>query len=600
MFTSTIVIEVESADPTWMIIGILSGICVIISICWCMMYSNTQDAKRRNQSITTKSEKEQSPSSNTLQLMNRQSSSTTIPHEINDEKSDIKTDINGITIKPITDTDFDPYHITENIIIKWFDTIMIIISLLSMLFDAIILVYLITNKQTIYYITSIIIFIVSFACYIVIYCRQVRSIESQTGFSVALIPFSPVLPMMIYLIRAKQLNVCCFLQAYNCCEFIRFCMFNEEDISIDDDECCSTQDLSAYTRWHKQSYMKHIGFVAQSLIQSFPQSILKIAYLAKILESTSINMDLQTVGIVSFSILVSVLSILTVSLIFIQTMDNKTRMFQWLCFMTDILVFYSVFYTLVNIKHDDETVQQLWTVLIVIIACFAAPFAICVVFGIIKQRKRNDCIVLFFPLMLAMNSWLSAYIRYYSIHRLRPYSKYSFTFWNRIIDAIGISTDNGNVGFIKDVNRDLLKESERKYLRLQRYDRFYDDRRQGFFHFVLTIVVGHIVNKRAHPNISWIVKMFGNLYVVSKIMMLAYVPLLMNIAYDTSQRVHLGLLSFCSLLFILCLAYGQLFVRQRFAIIKNIVPGYYVDIGYDDIPNDDIISLNSIIDRVST
>eukprot|EP01084_Bolivina_argentea_P167216 290254_1 len=605
--------EQQFTDPTYLIIGLLLSICIMLTICGYMFYHNVQQQlhPKQEQNITPK--KEQSPSSKLVNNIEQDEEKYIKTHQtdtnINNNDPNILTHL--------TEEAFDPHHITENIIIKYYDSTVIIISILGMLFDFIILTHFISNSLTSYSIISIFIFIISHISYVCVYTNYLELIESKlslTIYSIILFICSPILPSLLYLIRAKQLNVCCFLQAYNCCDFIPCCIFEQDSIEIDrHDGLCEDEDLSISSRWNKHSYIKHIGYIMQALLQSFPCSLLQIVYFSRMtLYDNSIeNVQFITI-LLHISILVSFISICIKSMIFVQTLNHNSRIFFWLCFTTDLLIFYSVFYSLINMEHNVEIIKAGVIILILCIIALSVPFILCIMFGFVLTRYHIhdqvfgvvnvvyifkyivQSLLLVVLLMLSLTSWLAVYIYYYSFHRIRAYSKYNYIFWNRIIDKIESIGDKNDLEYIKKVNVIII--DNKYYFQLKRYDDFIDTR-QGFFHFMLTVIVGFIVHKQKYPNCSWMVKILGMMYITSKIMIVAYVPLLLDIAYDTNQMIYVGILSGCALLFLICLLYGQFCTRGRFRIVKKLMPGYYVDVMPEEIPIDNVSMLNNIVDE---
>ena len=86
--------------------------------------------------------------------------------------------------------------------------------------------------------------------------------------------------------------------------------------------------ISKLKLWSLENRDKHIGFILQSLFESFPQLVLQLSYLVWYQQSSII---------LFVSIISSFVSVIMKSFIFIIGIDVKTIVFNWLCLATDFL-----------------------------------------------------------------------------------------------------------------------------------------------------------------------------------------------------------------------------------------------------------------------
>ena len=117
-------------------------------------------------------------------------------------------------------------------------------------------------------------------------------------------------------------------------------------------------------KWMKKKFGSHIGFIAESIIESFPASIVQMSAMVMY----------RNVNILSIiSILLSLLSICTKSCVISigAAIDRLTQIFSWLCIVIDFFGIYTVISFVFD--TDDDLLFKIW---IYKVSIFIVPAAV--------------------------------------------------------------------------------------------------------------------------------------------------------------------------------------------------------------------------------
>ncbi len=108
----------------------------------------------------------------------------------------------------------------------------------------------------------------------------------------------------------------------------------------------SSSTHSKMVKWINSKLNKHLGFLIESVIEAFPQSLLQIIAIVYFKEANYISI---------ISILLSMFSVMSKSLILSQGIDKYTFIWTWLCVVTD---FFAIFFTLTWIFYANDALEK--------------------------------------------------------------------------------------------------------------------------------------------------------------------------------------------------------------------------------------------------
>ena len=109
------------------------------------------------------------------------------------------------------------------------------------------------------------------------------------------------------------------------------------------------------SEWIDYKFRNHAGFLVESMIESFPMSIIQMIAIVDLQEPHLINI---------ISILLSMISVGTKSIFFSYSMDNYVFVFHWVCVFVDCFgIFTSIawgfyFYDLDQVYHYNSYVKS--------------------------------------------------------------------------------------------------------------------------------------------------------------------------------------------------------------------------------------------------
>eukprot|EP01084_Bolivina_argentea_P246471 412479_1 len=141
-------------------------------------------------------------------------------------------------------------------------------------------------------------------------------------------------------------------------------------------------DDSKMVQWIKRKLDRHLGFLLESVIEAFPQSLLQIVAIVYYEEATYVSI---------ISILLSMFSVMTKSLMLSQGIDIFTFIWTWLCVVTD---FFGIFFTLTWVFYSHDAIHgnfmgyfnifgQIWLWKFAISTLIPIAFGIIVFFGLV-------------------------------------------------------------------------------------------------------------------------------------------------------------------------------------------------------------------------
>ena len=172
-----------------------------------------------------------------------------------------------------------------------------------------------------------------------------------------LLPISPVLSFIFYLDDDRDSTPSKFFQKY----FPFTVAFNAADVD-------STK--SKLRQWMKKKLRKHLGFIMESCIEAFPQSIIQISAIVMYK-----NADLISI----ISILISMLSVSSKAFIFAIkfSINIKSLLFMWISAVTDFIgIFFAISWVLYD--TDNQTIITLAYIWKIKLLICVVPLVFCV------------------------------------------------------------------------------------------------------------------------------------------------------------------------------------------------------------------------------
>lgn len=146
-----------------------------------------------------------------------------------------------------------------------------------------------------------------------------------------LLPLSPLISFIFYLTENPDSFTSNLLKDHFC-------------FSVDFRATNINNNKSKLRQWMKRKLRKHLGFIMESLIEAFPQSILQLTAIVVYNEANIVSI---------ISILISMLSVSSKSFVLsIQfSMNIKTLFFNWFCACTD---FIGIFFAVSWVFYDSQ------------------------------------------------------------------------------------------------------------------------------------------------------------------------------------------------------------------------------------------------------
>ena len=209
----------------------------------------------------------------------------------------------------------------------FYDILTVLISFADLATDLWILYQYYVNERIPFFIIGLIIIIIAQLAYCFVFVQSFTpynwTITRKACIFIKILPFSWMLAVLMYLAEEKEW----FSHTMN----QLFGLAHQKFVK-------NTTESDRYN-WFKEKLNKHIGFILESVLEAFPQSILQMIAIV-IYKETNI--------IAIISILLSMISVSTKALIFSKSIDTGIFLWNWLCACAVKL--YLDIYLLLNIE----------------------------------------------------------------------------------------------------------------------------------------------------------------------------------------------------------------------------------------------------------
>eukprot|EP01083_Nonionella_stella_P123290 371455_1 len=257
------------------------------------------------------------------------------------------------------------HHSWTSLISTGFDTCTSLVSVLDVISDLMVMMYFYERDRMGFFNVSLSIIIATHLtyCLALILTSDQHSTRCNICIFVASLPFAPVLPFLFYF--TSDSNTC--MHSFIVSILGKFNVV----LSTADHTNNNEETMDAFRTWSENKWHKHLGFLIEAVIEAFPQSILQLIYMVHYDEVTPILI---------FSIVVSITSVAIKSFIFSVTrsINWKTAVFNWMCFMSDFLsilcTFSFLFYIPSSIDPAPfEIIRKIWFYKGI---CTTLPFAL--------------------------------------------------------------------------------------------------------------------------------------------------------------------------------------------------------------------------------
>ena len=232
------------------------------------------------------------------------------PNEIQNIINDIAKDI----IKkqcPISLMNSKKNTGTQNHLGSWlYDILTVVISFADLGTDLWILYQYYINGRIPFFIVGLIIIIIAQLGYCIVFIFQFEyhngTCGNQLSLFIKVLPISWILAGIIYI--------------YDESEWFRNMLLKK--FNLERDTYVRSYTRSNAYNWFREKLSKHIGFILESALEAFPQSILQMI---------AIVIYKETNVIAIISILLSMISVSTKALIFSKSIDTGIFLWNWLC-----------------------------------------------------------------------------------------------------------------------------------------------------------------------------------------------------------------------------------------------------------------------------
>ena len=165
-----------------------------------------------------------------------------------------------------------------------------------------------------YFGVAIAIFVVAHTLYAALFANE---LFSDTDMIVKLCVF------VLYWPFAGTFSVICWITSVGLCKDT----LKAIGVDVDDNKkAAHNNSKDAKAEWIDHKLENHIGFVIESMIESFPMSILQMIAIVDVQEPNIVNI---------LSIFLSMTSVGTKSIFFSYSMDSYVFVFHWICVFVD-------------------------------------------------------------------------------------------------------------------------------------------------------------------------------------------------------------------------------------------------------------------------
>eukprot|EP01083_Nonionella_stella_P085546 237272_1 len=235
-----------------------------------------------------------------------------------------------------------------------FDTLTILVSLLDILSDIYITYLFWQHSHYTYFYISVSILVFTHLSYCILY---VYLFKLSWRHVLLLLPISPFISFVLYCTATPQNN--------KLCKSLRQ-VLHIKNVNINHSNEIEERDPTK--RWIEYTFRKHIGFICESLLESFGSFVLQLYVL---LMSPTMAMD----AVLSVSILFSLLSISMSLYFFCHSIYWKLFVFNYLCIIADIVKLYTSI-LLLNAMHmgSRSMFVYIWCVKLLFITSSSALY----------------------------------------------------------------------------------------------------------------------------------------------------------------------------------------------------------------------------------
>eukprot|EP01084_Bolivina_argentea_P196652 337110_1 len=255
-----------------------------------------------------------------------------------------------------------------------YDILAVVISLFDIITDVWIMIEWYYHGKIVFFTISLVIIILSNFAYIMVFFSRYGELNlfHICGCCCFMLPIAPFLSFFMYIIDTFNL-------------YVGQCLF----FNIDGWKSWQTDNESR--TWMENKLSKHIGFIFETIMESFPQCILQMIAIVYFNEPNIIAI---------ISIIISMISIASKSLIFssVASINIKTMIFTWFYFVADI---FSILFILSFVFYEGNDINQniiqiLRTIWLYKLYIFTAPtcFILSIpvyVWGISELQYRAGC-----------------------------------------------------------------------------------------------------------------------------------------------------------------------------------------------------------------
>eukprot|EP01084_Bolivina_argentea_P246470 412473_1 len=256
-----------------------------------------------------------------------------------------------------------------------YDLLTILISIADITTDIIVLIDFWMKGRTTFFAISLVILILAQCSYSIAFAMRFDTIYtwgSAKAFAAfcCMLPFGTFVAFFIYFANDES--------GFEC-----FNEFIYNTLGLDGEGIFYVRnDDSKMVKWIKRKLERHLGFLLESVIEAFPQSLLQIVAIVYYEEATYVSI---------ISILLSMFSVMTKSLMLSQGIDIFTFIWTWLCVVTD---FFGIFFTLTWVFYSHDAIHgnfmgyfnifgQIWLWKFAISTLIPIAFGIIVFFGLV-------------------------------------------------------------------------------------------------------------------------------------------------------------------------------------------------------------------------
>lgn len=240
-----------------------------------------------------------------------------------------------------------------------YDSLTFIISLCDVITDILILIHYYNNAHYVFAMLSLLILLIAQISYDITFITRYGAKLNKTSkilLFFIILPISPFLSFIFYWISIPNNKLVIIFNYFNLTN-------NKSEKSFIKNEL-KKFGMSKQQEYFQQKMVSHIGFIMESLIESFPQSILQSIAMICYYDQTSGYIN----TVIMISILLSLMSISSKALMFCGSLNSSMFLFNWLSVVTDFIGLYLivtwVFYSPQSLQENEHSLlhlfKQIW------------------------------------------------------------------------------------------------------------------------------------------------------------------------------------------------------------------------------------------------